>query len=96
VSIVEISAFSLLPGADEQAFLASDRRVQTELVPIQPGFMRRTTARGDGGWLVVTLWYSRENASAFDAVADGHPVQVEFEGHIDPTSVRTKRFETLD
>jgi hypothetical protein len=96
VSIVEITTFELAPEADDDAFLAADRRVQTELVPNQPGFMRRTTARGGAGWVVVVLWSSHEAASAFDLVARTHPVQADFERHLHPASVVTHRYDTLD
>jgi hypothetical protein len=96
MSIVEITTFQLASGATETAFLAADRRVQTELVPNQPGFMRRTTARRDGAWLVVTLWGSEQQAQDFDSVAHGHPVQEEFDSFVEPGTVMTHRFETLD
>ncbi|HEY3842505.1 MAG TPA: hypothetical protein VGL48_04570 [Acidimicrobiales bacterium] len=96
MSVVEITAFQLAEGADEVAFVASDRRVQTELVPNQPGFLRRTTARRGGDWMIVTLWWSEADAVAFEATAAGHPVQVEFEAHIKPGTIRSKRFDTLD
>ena len=96
MSIVETSTFRLVAGANEQAFLASDRRVQTELVPNQAGFIRRTTARRGERWLVVTLWGSQRDALAFDDLATGHPVQLEFERHIDPAGMSTHRYETLD
>ena len=51
--IIEHRTFRLAAGSDEAAFLAADRRVQTEVVPFQHGFIRRTTARNDDGrWLV--------------------------------------------
>jgi heme-degrading monooxygenase HmoA len=96
VSVVEITTFQLAPGADDAAFLQADRRVQTELVPNQSGFLRRTTARDDGTWLVVVLWASRDEASAFDDVARNHPAQAEFQRHLDPASVVMHRFDTLD
>jgi heme-degrading monooxygenase HmoA len=96
VSIVEITTFQLAPGADDDAFLLADRRVQTELVPNQPGFMRRTTAREGNSWLVVVLWSSQEAASAFDDVARNHPVQAAFEQHLNPASVVMHRYDTLD
>jgi heme-degrading monooxygenase HmoA len=76
--------------------LLADRRVQTELVPNHPGFLRRTTARHGDEWLVVVLWASRDAAAAFDAVAKGHPVQVELERHLEPSSITRQRFDTLD
>jgi hypothetical protein len=56
MSIVEITVFHLVPDADEGSFLAADRRVQAELVPFAPGFIRRTAAREGVAWLVLTLW----------------------------------------
>ena len=42
--VIETMTFRLAPGADEQAFLDADRRVQTDFAYRQPGLMRRTTA----------------------------------------------------
>jgi heme-degrading monooxygenase HmoA len=81
--IVEITTFGLAASADESAFLAADRQLQTELFSTQPGFLRRTTARRGDEWLVVVLWASDSDASAFDT-------------HIDSGRVSTSRFETLD
>ncbi len=96
MSIVEVTTFRLTDGASEEAFLALDRRVQTELVPNQPGFMRRTTARRGEDWVVVTLWFTEANAAAFDAVANNNPVQMEFDGHLEVGSVHSQRYDTLD
>jgi heme-degrading monooxygenase HmoA len=96
MATIEITVFSLRPDADDESFLAADRSVQTELVPNQPGFMRRTTARRGDTWLVLTLWRSWADAEAFEILAHGHAVHMAFEGHIDPTSQRQQRFETLD
>ena len=65
MSVVEVTTFRLSKETDVGSFLAIDKRVQTELVPNRPGFMRRTTARRDADWLVVTLWASEEAAAAF-------------------------------
>ena len=59
MSIVEVTTFRLAEGVTDESFLALDHRVQTELVPNQPGFLRRTTARHGDDWLVVTLWATR-------------------------------------
>ena len=104
MSVVEVTTFRLAAaataGAEDPAavtaFLAADRRIQTELVPNQPGFMRRTTARDGADWVVVTLWASRADAAAFDMAAAGHAVQIAFEGHLDRASVATRHYDTLD
>jgi heme-degrading monooxygenase HmoA len=96
MSVVETTTFRLAAGTNEEAFIAIDRRVQTELVPNQPGFMRRTTARHADHWLVLTLWATKQDAAAFDAVANADSVQMEFDGHLEVGSVTTTRYETLD
>lgn len=96
MSIVQTSTFRLAAGVTDEAFLALDRRVQRELIPNQPGFMRRTTARRGDQWMVVTLWASEEAAAAFDAVAATDPIQTEFDAALQADSVQTARFDTLD
>src|SRR5665213_3585818 len=62
---------SLAPGVAEVEFLRADVAVQTEFAPFQPGFIRRTTARGEreNTWLVLTLWRDAETArEASDAM----------------------------
>ena len=96
MSIVEITTFRLAEGVSDESFLAVDRRVQTELVPNQPGFMRRTTARHGEDWLVVTLWTTDDAAAAFQRVAEGHPVQVEFVRAAEAGTLHLARYATLD
>jgi heme-degrading monooxygenase HmoA len=96
VSIVEITTFRLAEGVTDTSFLALDRRLQTELVPNQPGFMRRTTARHGDEWLVVTLWSSEDAAGAFRRSAESHPLQVEFGRAVEAGSFHLARYSTLD
>ena len=95
--VVEITELELAPGASEDDFLAADRRVQNELVPFQPGFLRRTTARGQGRtFAVVVLWDSEEDAQAAADAAATHPAGVELMALVDPATVRTRRYTSLD
>ena len=96
MSVVEVTSFRLATGTDEPGFMAIDKRVQTELVPNQEGFLRRTTARRGGGWLVVTLWGSESAAAAFAERAAREPVWAEFTAALEPGSLTTSRYETLD
>ena len=97
MSVVEVMTFRLREGAGEDEFLAADRDVQTEFVPTHRGFQRRTTARGvDGEWAVVTLWVSDEDAEASAARGVDDDVVGAFMALVEPTSVRTKRYATLD
>jgi heme-degrading monooxygenase HmoA len=96
VSIVEVTTFRLAEGVTDEAFLGLDRRIQTELVPNQPGFMRRTTARHGEEWAVVTLWASDADAAAFQRAVAGDPLQVEFERAVEAGSLHLTRYTTLD
>jgi hypothetical protein len=96
MSIVEVTTFRLREGVSDDSFLALDKRLQTELVPNQPGFLRRTTARHGEDWLVVTLWASDGEAAAFQRVAEGHPLQVEFEHAVEAGTMHLTRYTTLD
>lgn len=96
MSVVEVTTFRLAEGVSDESFLALDRRLQTELVPNRAGFMRRTTARHGQEWLVVTLWWSDDDAAAFYRDTDDHPLQVEFAGAVEAGTLHSTRYETLD
>ena len=87
--ILDTTAFRLADGADQEAFLQADKRVQTEVAYQQRGMLRRTTARsGDGEWLVTVLWDDAANATDLFAA--------ELSPFADAATVRTARYETLD
>ncbi len=96
MSIVEITTFRLAEGVADESFLALDRRVQTELVPNQPGFMRRTTARHGDDWLVVTLWSSEETAASFQRALEGDRLQADFMRAVEAGTFHLARYTTLD
>jgi heme-degrading monooxygenase HmoA len=96
VSIVEITTFRLAEGVTDESFLALDRRIQTELVPNRPGFMRRTTARHGDVWLVVTLWSTEDAAAAYQRAVEGDPLQAEFDRMLEAGTVHLARYATLD
>lgn len=96
MSIVEVTTFRLVEGMTDASFLALDRRVQTELVPNQPGFMRRTTARHGDDWLVVILWSAEDAAAAYERTTEGHPLHEEFVGAMEAGTFHLTRYVTLD
>jgi hypothetical protein len=97
MAMIEILTFRLAPGADEAAFLAADRRVQTEYAYHQPGLLRRTTARSeDGTWVVIDLWHSAQDADDCNGRWGRDPVTEEFMAFVDATTVRSERYATLD
>jgi hypothetical protein len=44
----------------------------------------------------VTLWSTEDAAGAFQRVAEGHPLQVEFEHALEAGSFHLDRYATLD
>ena len=95
--VIEIMTFALLAGTDESGFLAADYGVQTEFVPNLPGFVRRTTARGEnGGWLVLTLWRTAAEADGAAALAGDDPVVQAFMAFVDRATVNVTRYEQLN
>lgn len=94
MSLIEVTAFRLADGVDDAAFVQADHEVQTEVFNSRPGFIRRTTARGeDGGWVVITLWRSVQDA---DASLGSHPAVKRFAGLVDPGTVDRRRYYPLD
>lgn len=97
MAVVEIHTFRLDEAADEAALLDADTRVQAEFAPFQPGFIRRTTARGLGGeWLELVLWGSLEAADGAAAAGEADEAVKAFRALAAPGSSATRRFETLD
>jgi hypothetical protein len=96
MSIVEVTTFRLADGVTDESFLALDQRLQTELVPNRPGFMRRTTARHGEEWLVVTLWGNEADAAACARDTEDDPFQVAFARMVEAGSLHLTRYETLD
>ena len=97
MAVIEVLTFRLLPDIGEDGFLDADRHLQTEFAYHQPGLLRRTTARGGPGeWLVVTLWVSPADADAGEAAARDESVVERFRALLDPSSVVTTRYDTLD
>jgi len=94
--VVDVTTFRLADGVSADEFLGLDRRIQTELVPNRPGFLRRTTARRDGKWVVVTLWSTEGDARAFHADVAGHELLTAFQQFVAPGSVNSARYDTLD
>jgi hypothetical protein len=95
--VIEIMRFRLAPGTEEEAFLDADRRVQTDFAYQQPGLLRRTTARGDGGeWIVIDVWRSAADADSCGERWGREPVTAALVALVDESSVQTARYATLD
>jgi hypothetical protein len=100
MAVIETMTFRLLVGADEEAFLAVDKRLQSEFAYQQPGLLRRTTARGvgdcSGEWVVIDLWARAEDADACAGRWDADPLVDQFMSHVDRSTVEVRRYADLD
>ena len=95
--VIEILRFRLRTGADEEAFVAADKRLQAEFAYQQPGLLRRTVARGEGQeWVVLSLWATPDSADAGDMLWAPDDTCRAFRSFIDPGTVRSERFVELD
>jgi hypothetical protein len=94
--VIEIMTFQLRPGADVEAFLAADRRVQTEVAYQSPGLLRRTLARADDRWLVLKIWANLQacddGAHAFATSALG----ANFMSYVEPSTLSIDRYGDVD
>ena len=100
MAVIETMTFRLVEGADEDAFLAVDKRLQTDFAYQQAGLVRRTTARGAGDgageWVVIDLWASTDDADACAQRWDDDPLAQEFMSYVDRSTVETRRYTDLD
>ena len=95
--MIVITTFRLRPETDEEAFLALDTRVQTELAYHESGLVRRTTARSVGGtWLVIEIWRSEGDADASASDRAVSSVHVDYLTLIDGQTLESDRFATFD
>jgi hypothetical protein len=96
MTVIEVVTFRIIPDVDEAQFLDADHQVQTEFVYAQPGALRRTTARGGEDWLVVSLWASSGDADASARAAQDDAAVSRWARCIEPSSIITRRYDTLD
>jgi hypothetical protein len=97
MAVIEVVTFRLVPGVDEDQFRDADQRAQTEFVYGRRGALRRTTALGsEEEWLVMTLWGSAPDADASSAAARDDAAMTRWGTFVDPSSVITRRFDTLE
>ena len=99
MAVIETMTFRLAAGEDEVAFLAADKRLQTDFAYQQPGLVRRTTAQGDGTrageWIVIDLWESAQHADACAERWESDPIAQEFMAFVDRSTVEVRRYNDL-
>jgi hypothetical protein len=99
MALIETMTFRLRDGADVEAFLAVDQRLQSDFAYQQRGIIRRTIARGNdaqaGEWIVIDLWWDAESADACAQRWESDPLAREFMAFVDRDSVDVRRYEDL-
>jgi hypothetical protein len=97
MAVIETMTFRLAEGVDEAAFLAVDKRLQSDFAYQQPGLLRRTTAFGlgprAGEWIVIDLWRSAADADAAGQRWDDDATAQEFMALVEPGSTEIRRYE---
>ncbi|HUF32410.1 MAG TPA: hypothetical protein VMN58_04280 [Acidimicrobiales bacterium] len=96
MALIELTTFRLLDGVDDETFLEVDERARTAFLYHRHGLLRASTARGEGGWATLVLWYSEADADAAAAAAADHPAAAALAALVDDSSRRRQRFTTLD
>lgn len=100
VAVIETMTFRLIDGAEDAAFLAVDKRLQSDFAYRQPGLVRRTTGRGQGDvvgeWIVIDLWRSAEDADHAATRWDDDSTAQEFMSFVDPPTLEVRRYTDLD
>lgn len=82
--VAEIVTFRLLPGVDEDGFLAAARATEMP-VASQPGFLRRSLSRdADGLWTDCIEWRDMASAEAAARAVMALPEFGAFAAAIDP------------
>ena len=99
MAVIETMTFKLRDGADEETFLAVDKRLQSDFAYQQTGLVRRTIARGLGAqsdeWVVVDLWWAAEHADACAQRWETDTLAQEFMSFVDRDTVDVRRYEDL-
>lgn len=93
-SVIEVVTFNLKPGVTAEEFAPIDKRVETQHVSKQPGFISRESAAGSNGERVAIVhWRSIKDAEASMASFEKAPAAAEFMTKIDAATMSMKRYQ---
>jgi antibiotic biosynthesis monooxygenase (ABM) superfamily enzyme len=89
-TVIEYVTFTLVPGADEAAFLTAAKGTEA-LVRRQPGFLSRHLSKGaDGRWTDAVTWASLAEAEAAPQAVMADPDFAPFMALIDGPSAKMR------
>jgi len=93
-SVIEVVTFKLKPGVSTEEFAPIDKRLETQHVSRQPGFVSRESAAGANGEMVAIVhWRSIKDAEASMASFEKAPAAAEFMAKIDASTMSMKRYQ---
>ncbi len=96
MAMVEVARFKLKEGADEQAFIAAERRLASGQITKQPGFISREAAKGaNGEWTIILHWTSTTDAEAWTPKFMQDPDGQAFAAQLDFSSMRQDRYQII-
>jgi hypothetical protein len=90
--VIEIITFRLRAGADVEAFLALDSRVQTEVAYQCAGLLRRTIARDGDRWLVLQIWATPEACAQGERALASSELGPTFMSFVETSTLTVDRF----
>lgn len=97
MSVMKTICFQLEDDADDAEFRQANELVQAGFTYQQPGIIRRTAAKDDGGqWLVVEIWDSPESEQSSFQSWQSSPIADAYLGFINSDSIAVRQYDTLD
>lgn len=95
--LIELSTFRLVHGTPVDEFTAAETDLATEVLYLQPGFVRRTAATNpDGDWLALSVWRSPADADRAAVATASHGARHRFDTMVDRASLVVRRYSTLE
>ena len=94
---IEIVTIRLREGVSDEAFLAENRKMESEYLSKLQGFLTRDTARADDGSYVVILhWERPEDAQASMDRFEAEPKTQDFTALLDMSTFKMTRYTQVD
>jgi hypothetical protein len=93
-SVIEVVTFKLKPGITPEEFAPIAKRVETQHVARQPGFISRESAAGPNGeMLAIVHGRSIKDAEASMASFEKAPAAADFMAKIDASTMTMRRYQ---
>lgn len=96
LQVVEVAQFRTLSNTDDADLVMAARSMTERFLSHQPGFLRRELLKSDdGSWEDLRFWQSRAHAESALSASMQSPEALSFFRLIEPSSIRSRLFQTL-